>query len=239
MSVKCDVISGKKGLQTWNRSHQVTNKRQRGPSYKQQSCFTHLNGNLDSTSKKHPQPMPTPPGLHPRHEDVHLTNTRRWLSWGTLFTTARKATWHKGTSRLNEHCLRHTARPHGGVWFSHKKEQSADADRHAGESWTHDATWKKPDTKGHVLRDRGHTKSPRRATAAQLCGHTKPHSTGRWERANRAVCGYTVERTATCLAVSLPHWGSAHHLKETKQGTRYESSFCPPKTHYSGGAPSK
>lgn len=23
------------------------------------------------------QPMPTPPGLHPRHEDVRLTNTRK------------------------------------------------------------------------------------------------------------------------------------------------------------------
>lgn len=141
--------------------------------------------------------MPTPPGLHPRHEDIHLTNACRRVSRGTLLTTARKATQHRGTSGLNEHrpdthCV-HT-QAHGSA----TKRSSLS---------THSATRVNPEHT--MLQARSQTQKttycvlqvpcPQRVMAARLCEYTKHRWTGRLERVNCAVCGCAIEHKATCL----------------------------------------
>ena len=138
--------------------------------------------------------MPTPPGLHPRQKDIHLTNACRRVSRGTLLTTASKATRHRGTSGLNEH------RP--DTRCVHTQAHASAAKRSSLP--THSATRVDPEhtmlqARSHVSCAPGPMKCPQRATAAWLCEYTKHRWTGRVEWVNCAVCGCAVEHKATCL----------------------------------------
>ena len=200
----------------------------RGPSYKQQSRFTHLNGNLDSTAKKHPQLMPTPPGLHPRH-DVHLTNTRGWLSRGTLFTTARKATRHKGTCGLMN-TAPDTQRVHMEAYDSAQK----------GAACRRTVSHGRPlNTRRYAIEARHRRPRACCVTPGVWTAHSgqRPHSPvttlhpAELDAGSRSAarCAATVAHKATCLGGSLPYWDSARHLKKQNRENAVSLHSAPPK----------
>lgn len=149
---------GAQGLQVWNKGHWATNKGQRSSSYKEQSLFTNINGNLNSRSKN--QKLMQIPTCTPKKNENTCPHKNLYTNVpnSIISNSPKGKTNQMSINGLMNKQKSGTSTQWSIIW--QQKEQPTNICYSVDESWTHHAKWKKPGTKYQPLYDSTYVKCP-------------------------------------------------------------------------------